>query len=143
MRDVHLAITLIGVIVLAIAWDCAKIYRSKNVLAQTTNTQLFSVNNGDTTCRATKIAGSVISISYFCGNPRGATAGSYTAVAGNTTLDSFQIGLNSMVPGTTGSGVNCSFTVNATAMASQGTPANGISFQCATDKRLQGTASFP
>jgi len=103
------------------------------------STPWFSVTHGSITCRATKINQTPIRVSYYCGNPYGATAGSYTAdpTNGGTAVDVITFSLNSTAnpPNVVADGFSCSIGVNATSSAVTlgvlgSIPANGASYAC-------------
>lgn len=115
----------------------------------TASAQWFNLTNGDTNCRANLVAASPLQFSYFCGNVRGATAGSYTASTSNTATDSVTVGL----AGPSGA-VLCVFAVNATAAPvaldtfttlegsnpTQWVPPDTISWQCSANGQTTGNS---
>lgn len=112
-----------------------------------TSVPWFSVSNGDTTCKGTKITGSVIKFSLWCGNARGAFAGSYTGIAPSGipptggTLDSIQFSINSMTTPSAG-GINCSLWMNGTGAIANGVAPLSVNYQCDSDKRTPGNMSW-
>lgn len=111
------------------------------------NPNWFNITNGDTTCRASTVQTSPFRFTYYCGNPRGATAGSWTADPSNTATDSLTVGLSGLAPGTlTPGGTICQFAMNMTAnpvtMGSFGlVPAGSVYWQCSAF--AQGTGTQP
>lgn len=110
--------------------------------AQSPPAYWFSLTNGDTVCRAYNVSTSPLKFSYYCGNPRGATAGSYTAATANTALDVVEIGLAGPPGGNT-----CLFAVNATATAAtlgsfgpNPVPSGTISWQCSSNGQAAGNS---
>ena len=97
-------------------------------------TQLFSANSGDTTCKFHTNAPTPTTIDFTCSNARGSFGGYYAPAAANTATDVITAGLAAGV-GNTGS-VVCMLALNLTAnpvtIGSFGVvPSTSVIFQCA------------